>query len=92
MASEAGYRVVLDARVEKVLDKMDGSVRLLILSYIKKRLVGCSDPRSLGRGLTGEHAGQWRYRVGDYRILAEIRDTDIVIYVFKIGHRRDVYH
>jgi mRNA interferase RelE/StbE len=92
MASEQGYRVVLDLRAEKALERMGGSVRRLLLSYVKKHLVGCENPRTLGKGLAGSHAGKWRYRVGAYRILAEIRDAEIVIYVFKIGHRRDVYN
>jgi mRNA interferase RelE/StbE len=91
MGSE-GFRVIISDSAIRDLDKMDGSVRRLIVAYLENRLEGIADPRSLGRGLTGERAGQWRYRVGDYRVLAEIRDVEIVIYVFKIGHRRDIYN
>ncbi|MDR2108239.1 MAG: type II toxin-antitoxin system RelE/ParE family toxin [Coriobacteriales bacterium] len=91
MGSE-GFRVIVSDSAIRNLDKMDGSVRRLVVAYLEKRLEGIADPRSLGKWLVGERAGQWRYRVGDYRILAKIRDAEIVIYVFKIGHRRDVYN
>jgi mRNA interferase RelE/StbE len=85
------YRVVIQEGAIKTLKKMDGAVRRLILAYLRSRLEGIEDPRLIGKALVGGRAGQWRYRVGDYRILAEIRDEEIAIYVFKIGHRRDVY-
>ncbi|MDR0627304.1 MAG: type II toxin-antitoxin system RelE/ParE family toxin [Bifidobacteriaceae bacterium] len=42
--------------------------------------------------MTGPKARQWRYRIGDYRILALICDDELAIYAFKIGHRSDVYN
>lgn len=63
----------------------------MILAYIKKRLVGCENPRAFGKGLSNDRAGEWRYRVGAYRILAFIDDGKVTIYVTKIGDRRDVY-
>jgi mRNA interferase RelE/StbE len=71
---------------------MDAGVRRLILAYINSKLNGTPDPRSLGKGLTGDRAGQWRYRIGDYRILANIDDECVTIYIFKIGHRRGIYN
>jgi len=85
------YRVCYDKRAVKQLGKMDGGVRRLILAFIDSRLDGTDDPRAFGKGLSGERAGEWRYRVGDYRILAEIKDAELVIYIFKVAHRRDVY-
>jgi mRNA interferase RelE/StbE len=85
------YRVVIQEEAYKALRKMDGSVRRLILAYIRSRLENIEDPRSLGHALVADRAGQWRYRVGDYRILARIDDAEIVIYIVKVGHRRDVY-
>jgi mRNA interferase RelE/StbE len=75
----------------KALKKMDGSMRRLILSYIEKRLVGSEDPRAFGKALSHARKGEWRYRVGSYRLLAHIDDAKIVIYIVKIGDRRDVY-
>ena len=55
------------------------------------RIAVLDDPRQSGKSLKGELGEFWRYRVGDYRILCEIRDDDLVILAATIGHRRDVY-
>ena len=49
------------------------------------------DPRSRGKALTGNLAGVWRYRVGDYRILCDIEDGVLLILVVDVAHRREVY-
>jgi mRNA interferase RelE/StbE len=85
------YRVKLEDAAIKALKKMDGSMRRLILSYIEKRLAGCRNPRAFGKALSHDHRGEWRYRVGSYRLLAHIDDEKITIYIVKIGDRRDVY-
>lgn len=54
-------------------------------------LKGDRDPRETGKPLQGEMAGLWRYRVGDYRLICEIKDTVLSVIVLRIGHRRDVY-
>lgn len=73
------------------LKKLDRQTRALILAWIEKNLIGCTDPRSRGKGLTANRSGQWRYRVGDYRILADIQDGKVVILVLTVGHRSNVY-
>ena len=55
------------------------------------RIAVLDDPRQSGKSLKGELGEFWRFRVGDYRILCEIRDTELVILAAMIGHRRDVY-
>jgi len=73
------------------LKKLDKYTASLILGWIEKNLVDCENPRQHGKGLTANRSGQWRYRVGDYRILADIQDEKIVILVLEIGHRREIY-
>ena len=85
------YSVEYTAGAIKQLRKLDGYTRKLILSWIEKNLVGCADPRQHGKGLTANRSGQWRYRVGDYRILAEIQEDKVVILVLNVGHRREIY-
>lgn len=85
------YKVVFSKDALKQLKKLDKSVAALIVGWIRKNLENCLDPRSHGKGLTANRSGQWRYRVGDYRILADINDTEITILVISIGHRRDIY-
>ncbi len=86
------YRVELTDLALKQLKKMDKHTASLILGWIRKNLEGCSDPRQHGKGLTANRSGQWRYRVGNYRILAEIEDEKITILVLAIGHRSEIYN
>lgn len=65
-----------------------------VLSSVKSYLEGVcelDDPRQRGKGLTADLTGYWRYRVGDWRVLVEIRDTELVIVAITIGHRSEVY-
>lgn len=85
------YKVLFTEQSKKELNKLDKSTMRLILAWIRKNLEGCSDPRQHGKGLTANRSGQWRYRVGDYRLIAEIEDEKITIIILTVGHRRDVY-
>ena len=85
------YHVEFTKDALKQLKKMDKQSASLILGWIRKNLENCENPRIHGKGLTATRSGQWRYRVGDYRIIAEIWDTKILILVLNIGHRREIY-
>ncbi|MDD2966709.1 MAG: type II toxin-antitoxin system RelE/ParE family toxin [Desulfovibrionaceae bacterium] len=71
--------------------KIDRQVALRIKKYLDERIATEEDPRRFGKGLTSNLAGLWRYRVGDYRIIAEIQEEKIVVLVLKIGHRSLIY-
>jgi mRNA interferase RelE/StbE len=73
---------------EQQLRKLERPVQSRILDWLNDRIEGCKNPRHFGEPLKGGHAGLWRYRVGDYRILCEIQDQKIIILVLAIGHRR----
>ena len=62
-----------------------------VLRYLRERIAGAEDPRRLGHALTGDRKGLWRYRVGNYRIVARIEDDRFVVLVVTVGHRREVY-
>lgn len=85
------YHVEFTKEALKSLKKLDKHTMLFITAWIRKNLEGCSDPRIHGKGLTSNRNGQWRYRVGDYRIIADIQDEKILILVLNVGHRRDIY-
>lgn len=72
----------------KQLKKMDRFDARLIVSWIGKNLEGCKDPRVRGKGLTANRSGEWRYRIGNYRVLCVIRDDRLVVEVFSVGHAR----
>ena len=75
----------------KQLKKMDKHISALIIGWIEKNLVDCENPRQYGKGLVANRSGEWRYRIGDYRILADIQDDKLVILIITVGHRREVY-
>ena len=85
------YQARFSINALKQLKKLDKSVSSLILGWIRKNLEGCNNPRIHGKALVANKSGQWRYRIGDYRILAEINDDEVVILVVNIGHRSDIY-
>ena len=74
------------------LRKLDPAIARRITAYLRERVASADDPRSLGAALKGDELGQfWKYRVGDYRLIAEIHDQEIRILVLRLGHRREVY-
>jgi len=62
------------------------------MSWIEENLAGCKDPRRIGKALHGDRAGTWRYRVGEYRVIAEIKDKELIITVIGIGSRKNIYN
>jgi mRNA interferase RelE/StbE len=75
----------------KEIKKLDRINRELIISYLEERLDGCANPRQYGEPLKGTLSGAWRYRVGQYRIICELQDNIVTVYVENVGHRRQVY-
>ena len=86
-----GWTIKFTAKADKQLRKMDKGTQKLILNWIEKNLVDCSDPRAKGKGLTANRSGEWRYRIGSYRMICELQDEQLIILALEIGHRRDVY-
>ena len=77
--------------IERELGLRDPTTAKLILGWLRKNLEGCSDPRAHGKSLKGNRHGEWRYRIGDYRVIADIQDDKVLILVLEIGHRREIY-
>lgn len=85
------YAVEYTPGAVKALRKLDRSVAVMLYAWIEKNLQGCDNPRAHGKALSANLAGLWRYRVGDYRLIAQIRDETVTILILEIGHRREVY-
>jgi len=85
------YRVETTARFDKEFKKLDRYTQRMLKAWIDKNLVDCTDPRRHGKGLTANRSGQWRYRIGDYRLIADISDEKITILLLTVGHRSVVY-
>ncbi len=81
----------LDERAFKELRKLGKQAQREILNYLDERVAGEGDPRRFGKGLKADLAGLWRYRVGDYRILCQIQDGELLVLVVAVGHRREIY-
>ena len=86
------WRIELSGLAQRNLKKIDRQVAKRILAFLHGRLSRLDDPRSIGQALKGSHLGQfWKYRVGDWRIIASIEDRNIRILVVRIANRREVY-
>lgn len=88
---EKKYNVRFTEKALKQLHKLDRQRFIIITNWINKNLENCTNPRLHGKALTANHSGKWRYRIGDYRLIAKIDDDEIIIFVLEVGHRRNVY-
>lgn len=86
------WRIEFDRAAAKELDRLDRQVARRILGFLKDRVANVEDPRSIGEALKGAQLGEyWKYRVGDYRVIAKIEDAALLILVIRVGNRRNVY-
>lgn len=85
------YKLVVSDEVKKQLKKMDRHVGLMLAKDMKKRLDGLNNPRQFGKALTGQYKGLWRYRVGNYRVICDIVDNEMIILALEVGHRKEIY-
>ena len=85
------YSVELTERFKKEFRKLDKYTQKILRAWIDKNLVDCENPRQHGKGLSANLSGQWRYRIGDYRLICQINDDKLIILALTVGHRRDIY-
>ncbi|MBB5022545.1 type II toxin-antitoxin system RelE family toxin [Desulfurispira natronophila] len=86
------WKIDFDPAAVRELRKLDRPVAKRILDFLHNRLASIDDPRSIGEALKGDKlGGLWRYRVGDCRIIASIKDSELQLLVIRVGHRKDVY-
>ncbi|MBQ9781895.1 MAG: type II toxin-antitoxin system RelE/ParE family toxin [Clostridia bacterium] len=85
------FKVEFTEKAVKQLHKLDRQRFIIITNWIAKNLQGCENPRLHGKALVANHAGKWRYRIGDYRLIAKIDDDKIIIFILEVGHRKNIY-
>ncbi len=86
------WSIEFDRRADRELRALDATVARRIAKFLFERVTHLEDPRSIGEALRGPELGMfWKYRVGDYRIIASIEDESIRILVVCVAHRREVY-
>ena len=86
------WRIEYGKEAEKEIAKLDRQIAQRIIRFMGSRVAKLDNPRRIGDALTGSKLGEyWKYRVGDYRIIAEIQDAKLIVQVVRIGNRREVY-
>ena len=86
------WAIEFDEAAKKELAKLDPQVARRLLDFLTQRVISLKDPRSFGQALKGSKLGEfWKYRVGDFRIIAKIQNQKMIILVLRIGNRREIY-
>ena len=86
------WAIEFDEAAKKELAKLDRQVAQRLLDFLTQRVISLKDPRSVGQALKGSKLGEfWKYRVGDFRIIANIQDQKMIILVLRVGNRRVIY-
>jgi len=85
------WQIEFDSEAEDDLKKIDREMQRRIMRYLRERIATGKDPRRFGAPLRRELSGLWKYRLGDYRIICRIEDKRVVVYVIRVGHRKDIY-
>lgn len=85
------WNVSFEPRALNELKKLDRPAQRRLVRFLEERIARGNDPRSLGKPLTGDRAGLWRYRAGAYRLVCRIDDERRSALVLTIAHRKNVY-
>ena len=85
------WRIEFVPAAAKELKKLGTAEAARIIATLEDRIAPLDDPRTLGSALTGDLGGLWRWRIGDYRVVARIEDERITILIVRVAHRRNVY-
>ena len=84
------WQVETTEQFDRDFQKLDRAIQRRAMAYLEE-VEKLDDPRQRGKGLTANHTGVWRYRVGDHRILAQIIDNSLTVLTLDVDHRKDVY-
>ena len=86
------WQIEFDESARKELAKLDRQVARRLIDFLKNRVLNLRDPRSAGQAIRGSTLGEfWKYRVGDFRIIASIQDDRMIVLVLRVGNRSDIY-
>ncbi|MCF0155194.1 MAG: type II toxin-antitoxin system RelE/ParE family toxin [Veillonella sp.] len=85
------FKLRFSDKFEKQISKLDRQTQVTLLRWLVNRIDGTENPRLHGKALTGDKRGLWRYRVGNYRVICEIQDEQLIVLALEVGHRREIY-
>lgn len=83
------YKLIPTKRFIKQLRKLDKFTQKRIATYLSSHAL--DDPRPYRKALSANRTGQWRYRIGDYRVICQIQNDELIILALSVGHRKDSY-
>lgn len=83
-------KIIFSSEAEKQITKLDKPIQKRIVEYLAE-VSKLDNPKTRGKALVGNLAGLWRYRACDYRILCKIKDSELIIFVVEVGHRKEIY-
>lgn len=86
------WKLLTSKNFDKQIKTLDRETQKRILAFLKKRVIIAENPRILAKPLSGSLRGYWRFRVGDYRIIADIQEEVLTIVALDLGHRKEVYN
>lgn len=85
------YKVEYSQEAIRQIKKLDKQISKRILTWLDQRIVNCENPRLWGEALVGEFSGLWKYRIGTFRLICEIKDERLIVIVVELGHRKEIY-
>jgi len=85
------WTVNFDPRALKELEKLDRPAQRRIVMFFQERVLRLETPRDLGKPMTGDKVGLWRYRIGNFRAICQIKDETHLVLVLRVAHRKEVY-
>ncbi len=84
------YKITFTSSASKIFRKLDSQIKNKVIAYFDQDKL-LKNPKSFGKALLYEQRGNWRYRVGDYRIICKIIEKELVILILDLGHKKEVY-
>ena len=82
------YTIEIDELVfSEDFKKIDGAGQKRVIKAVRKKLT--KEPKAYGKPLSGQYKEFWKSKVGPYRVVYEIIESRVTVYVIKVGYRRD---
>ena len=85
------YTLVPSPKFSKQLKKLDKHTQKILVSWLNKNVKNTDNPRKYGNALEANRVGQWKYRIGNYRVLVNIKDRELIVLALEMGHCREIY-
>jgi mRNA interferase RelE/StbE len=85
------WQITFEESAKNEILALDRTVQTEIVQYLRSRIATDQDPRRFGDPLRKELAGLWKYRIGNYRVICDIKDEEVTVLIIRIGHRSKVY-